>query len=282
MVRRGLTLIELLVAIAIVAVLIGLLVPAVQKVREAAVRAKSQNCLRQVILATHSFASATGSRLPAFSGSYTLRANKGVSVFEAILPHIDSGNTYIAYRKAHPDEYWPFCPLFVSPADPTLDGDSFEFPFPSCSYAANAWVFNGYPSMTTTFVDGTSNTVAFAEHYYRCGRAQFLYHQFIRDRGRSRPTFADGGLFLNFHTHDDVHPVTSPAGGTVGSVPGKTFQAAPAVADCDPTVAQTPHPSGMLVALADGSVRILAPSVAPQAYWSAVTPAGGEAIGSDW
>ncbi|MCI0380128.1 MAG: DUF1559 domain-containing protein [Gemmataceae bacterium] len=277
--RSALTLVELLVVIAIIAILIGLLLPAVQKVREAASRIESMNNLKQIMLATHEFSNINRGYLPSIDGWNQGSMSYETSLFISLMPYLEQGTIYARFRSVYGEgsagsEY--VIRVYLSPADPTLPGE----PMGLASYAANAIVFA--PRSTFRQIsDGLSNTITFAEHYsFNCGG--FTTFGWSRNENLTLPNLVFRTATFANKAAGDVYPVTlanPPI--TRASIPGLTFQTAPTQKNCDPRIPQSPHPGGMLAAIADGSVRVLGRGMSESTFWGAVTRSGGEVL-NDW
>ena len=270
--RPAFTLLELLVVIAIIAILIGLLLPAVQRVRQAAARIHGANNLKQVGLAIQNYADAHEGRLPQCTSH---------SSFFQILPYLEHGNYYAKVKSGNGSSNSNYVMKpYISLADPTLTS---ELRPGMSSYAYNAWVFVHSNSRTTItrlgeISDGLSNTIWLSEHYaFNCQGAQFSWFC-----SEDPMTFWNSVLNVNstyrrssFADVGDVMPDPN-------ATPTLTFQVRPRIEDCNPRVPQTPYPGGLLAGLGDGSVRTIAPGVSSATFWAAVSPAGGEVLGNDW
>jgi hypothetical protein len=296
--RTGATLVEVLLVAGILAALVGLLLPAIQAVRQSAARARSANQLRQVVLALHNYVSVHADRLP-YDGMIRVtrvepdsESSEPITVFEAVRELV--GDQSMARRRnVHAEAFGGYTydyTFLVNPADPSYGHYPVVETDPhvrgTSSFASNPHALPRDGRFASMYPDGASNTSVFTERYARCGTAtgrtnhlwelprQDLAGQPIYNwRWPASKVFDRAATFADPY-YDDRRP------GQPGVDVLAPFQLAPAVANCDGRIPQSPHRT-LSLAMADGSVRAVAGSVRPAVFWAAVTPAGGECFGFD-
>lgn len=291
--RQGFTLIELLVVIAIIGILIGLLLPAVQKVRDAANRAKCQNNIKQLGLAVHNYASTFQDKLPGASCSV---AGVPGSLLYFLLPYVEQDALYRTYNAsgsggnalAVAATTVPAPKYFQCPSDIT-NASGIAGSTGVTSYAGN-WQLFGMGSGTGQVVgnvaqytvanipDGTSNTVMFAEKSAVPSNGAGYENSFAASSNNVAytPVGRNNGPWNFAVATTSVGPPVTYAlpqfnpTGQAGSNPAVLASV------------QGYHTATIVVGLADGSVRGVSASVGVATWSAAVGPADGLVLGSDW
>jgi len=300
---RGFTLIELLVVIAIIAILIGLLLPAVQKVREAAARAQCQNNLKQMSLATINASDTHAGLMPPGSGLYPITRpspnNAYGSAFFHILPFIEQQNAFnVTLHPTSPtgqngnnpsyEAFWGYfsgsIKSYICPSDPSNPPQLYESAIPNgssynaISYAMNEQVFplfwEGYKRYPSSISDGTSNTIFYSEMLVTCQSAG----------GTGQSAWWN---FNGFATEWNVpmgpgwYPLFSPA--PVATCGGHCPEGG--CGDFDVASSGSPstyHTAGIMASMGDGSVRLVPQGISLSTWLYALTPANGDILGADW
>ncbi|HSQ55157.1 MAG TPA: DUF1559 domain-containing protein [Gemmata sp.] len=306
--RRGFTLIELLVVIAIISILIGLLLPAVQKVREAASRMKCSNNLKQIGIALHNYHSSFNS-FPA--GSNPL----GYTVVAQLLPQMEQDNVYrmmdttVAANNAVNNAAKAMtiktllCPSDTIDVPPVGLGGNNYF----ANYGTEPWFFqnatvaNGVFALrdnkgisVTGIADGSSNTAAFAELIKGdFNNATYNRADWLNATALGAPTTADQAYSLCQSIDPTNLSYQWLSGGNEwvndnGNGTAYTHIGLPNTNNCGfpgnlrfCVNASSYHTNGVNLLLCDGSVRFISNSI-PLPTWRALgTRNGGEVFSLD-
>lgn len=290
--RFGFTLIELLVVIAIIGVLVGLLVPAVQRIREGANYVTCSNNLRQLALSAHNCHDQRKTFPPGL-GWFAKQPGAYGTIFFHLLPYLEQGNLYQRsfycgnYFVGNNKVYSEPVRVFQCPSDPSLPAkgvlqDSQALSWGVSSYAVNAQVVckvrpDGtvagpafFARITSNIRDGTASTILFTEKYAQC----FNYN--FPEGGNAWAFWFLGPNWQMYHPGFAI----SWTGYSIG--PASKFQVRPARYNgmCDPTLASSPHSAGIHAGMCDGSVRFLSAGINMNTWWYLCTPNGGEIVPS--
>jgi prepilin-type N-terminal cleavage/methylation domain-containing protein/prepilin-type processing-associated H-X9-DG protein len=317
--RPAFTLIELLVVIAIIAILIGLLVPAVQKVREAAARIQCSNNLHQFAVALHNHHSALGY----FPQGRTPQNASSFSAHSKLLPFMEQDNTYklidFTVQWSHPNNAVArasMVKVFLCPSDPYRmypqdlaptnyrcnEGTSIVMWYgPSDPNGVNAAMppdngvfFCNTPYRVADVTDGTSNTAAFSEHLTGDFNQGVSTERADTFKPGTHPTTADQAVAdcaaVNINDLSNQGYSNVGASWLYGyhSTTSYWHSGPPNTRSCMypgsriMTVANSGHTNGVNLALCDGSVRFVNNSISLATWRALGTRNGNEVLGSDW
>jgi prepilin-type N-terminal cleavage/methylation domain-containing protein len=291
--RVGFTLIELLVVIAIIAVLIGLLLPAIQKVREAAARIQCSNNMKQLGVAVANYAGTYNNQLPPSSSPAVITQASAAAPFPAginflLFPFVEQQNVYNLASTYNAAANTPM-KVFICPSDSSASNGLVSPPnytnYAVSNYAHNFALY-GTPSVPNYVAqysianvpDGTSNTVSFAERIANCGSSYYS----TRDVYTALTT---GNTPASVFNYPGTTPAALPAAGTpaglqIGITSSKCSAAAVNANMGAP--ASSGHTGGMVVGMLDGSIRTVSTAVTGLTWYEVSNPADGLVLGTDW